>query len=196
MARRSDLTQEIVAVGNKGDSDTEEPRLALVTDSPASGKVEKAPKAKAAARREEEQKKRRLEAMSLRQAGLTWDQIGERLGIARDSARELVYRNLERADNREVDAQRAIENARLDRAQAAIWTRVLNGEDKAIDTFLRISQRRARLNGLDAPQKLDLNLSIRQEMEEALHNLERVVLGEVIQETVGWGDDDRDRDPR
>ena len=45
---------------------------------------------------------------------------------------------------------------------------MLNGEDKAIDTFLRISQRRARLNGLDAPQKLDLNLSIRQEMEELL----------------------------
>jgi hypothetical protein len=92
----------------------------------------------------------------------------------------MVHRSLDVAESRAVDEMRELENARLDRAQTAIWTKVLNGDLKALDAFLKISQRRARLNGLDAPTKIDLKIGIRAEMEAALSELENVVLGEVI----------------
>jgi len=123
---------------------------------------------------------RRMEALSLRLAGLTYSQIGDRLGISEDGARDMVVRTLARAENRAVDEQRSVENARLDRAQAAIWTQVLEGDLRAVDTFLRLSQRRARMNGLDAPLAVNLSIGIRQDMEAALSTLEKIVLGEVI----------------
>jgi len=123
---------------------------------------------------------RRIEAMSLKLAGASYEAIGERLGIAPQSVRALIARNLERADNRLVEEMRAIENARLDRAQAAIWKRVLDGELDAVRTYLQISARRAKMNGLDAPQRIALSANVRVEMEQALNELKHVVLGEVV----------------
>lgn len=123
---------------------------------------------------------RRIEAMSLKLAGASYEAIGERLGIAPQSVRALITRNLERADNRLVEEMRAIENARLDRAQAAIWKKVLDGDLDAVRTYLQISARRAKMNGLDAPQRIALSANVRVEMEQALDELKHVVLGEVV----------------
>lgn len=125
---------------------------------------------------------RRVEAMSLRLAGLQYDQIGERLGIDPHTAQALVERNLERATNRHADQLRVLENDRLDRAQAAIWTKVLQGDLNAVKTFLSISQRRAKMNGLDAPKQIALSANVRVEMEQALSELQNIVLGEVVEE--------------
>ena len=51
---------------------------------------------------------------------------------------------------------RDIEMARLDRMQTALWSKVLQGHEGAIDRVLRIMQRRADLLGLDAPKKQDI----------------------------------------
>ena len=139
--------------------------------------------------RRKRQEARRIEAMSLLIAGLTPDQIGEKMQISASAVKALVNRTLERAHNRNVDTLREIENQRLDRAQASIWTKVIGGDLKAIDTFLRISAQRARVNGLNAPTNINLNLSIKQEMEAALNELHEVVMGEVIE------DDDRSDRP-
>jgi transposase len=134
----------------------------------------------AAKRRRELHQARRAEALTLLLAGMSFEQVGDRLGITKQAARDMVHRSLDVAESRAVDEMRELENARLDRAQTAIWTKVLNGDLKALDAFLKISQRRARLNGLDAPTKIDLKIGIRAEMEAALSELENVVLGEVI----------------
>lgn len=131
-------------------------------------------------KRNERQRARRIEALSLRLAGLTFEQIGERLGISKEAAHDLVSRTLERAENESAQKMRALEAARLDRAQAAIWSRVLEGDTKAVDTFLRISQRRARLFGLEAPTQIAVAMNVRTEMVQALENLEQIVLGEVL----------------
>jgi transposase len=138
------------------------------------------PQGKGVVARRIEDRARRVEALSLRLAGFSLEQIADRMELSISGVRDLVNRTLERAENTGVEEMRDIENARLDRAQAAIWDKVLRGEEKAVDTFLRISQRRARLNGLDMPTKVDLTMSIKQEMEQALARLENVVLGEVI----------------
>lgn len=137
--------------------------------------------------RRKKKEARRIEAMSLTIAGLSPEQIGQRLGISAAGVRSLVDRTLERATNRNVDALREIENQRLDRAQAAIWTKVLEGNLKAIDTYLRISARRARINGLDAPTNINLSIGIKQEMEAALDELHQVVMGEVITDDAAGG---------
>lgn len=49
-----------------------------------------------------------------------------------------------------------VELQRLDRMQAAVWRKVLDGHEGAIDRVLRIMDRRAKLLGLDAPTKTDL----------------------------------------
>lgn len=168
MAERSDLAAEVSKV-------LEEAGLESVKGGP--GLLDDARKAK--------QEARRIEAMSLTMAGLSADQIATRMNITPGAVRALVTRTLERASNRNVEQLREIENQRLDRAQAAVWTKVLEGDLKAIDTFLRISQRRSRINGLDAATKIDLTVGIKQEMEAALDELHQVVLGEVITDDLG-----------
>ena len=133
-----------------------------------------------AAKRKEQTRSRRIEALSLRLAGLTYEQIAERLDISPEGARDMVNRTLDRAENQIVDEMRELEGARLDRAQAAIWTKVLEGDTKAVDTFLRISQRRARLYGLDSPTAINVSVGVRQEMEQALDDLQQVVMGKVL----------------
>jgi hypothetical protein len=126
------------------------------------------------------QSARRAEAVALRVAGMTFAQIGEKLGISKQAATDLVRVALSRAEALTVDELRSQENLRLDRAQASIWAAVLSGDLAAVNTFLNISARRARLNGLDAPTKINLSVSVKQEMETALRELEAVVLADVI----------------
>jgi len=126
------------------------------------------------------QRARRVEALSLTLAGVSTAQIAERMGIQPDTVRHLVNRTLRTAENRAVEEMRALENARLDRAQAAIWSNVLAGDYRAVMVFLQISARRARLNGLDSPASVEISPNVRGEMERALFDLQRVVLaGEV-----------------
>lgn len=123
-------------------------------------------------------KERRNQALSLLMAGFSYEQIGDRIDTTSKEAQELVGNILAKVVNETADELRALENARLDRAQTAIWSQVIAGDLKAIDMFLRISQRRAKMNGLDEPTKVSLSINVRQEMEQALHALETVVMGE------------------
>ena len=159
MAKRSDLVGEVSGVS----ADTRENGLASLEE-----------------KRKSVERSRRVEALSLRIAGLTYEQIADRLNISKDGARDLINRTLDRAENQVVQEMRDLEGARLDRSQAAIWSKVLEGDVKAVDSFLRISQRRARLFGLDAPTAINLNVGVRAEMEQALDNLQQVVLGKVL----------------
>lgn len=128
-------------------------------------------------RREDE---RRTEVMSLVMAGFTPDQIAQRLEVSQVAVQNIITRALAARPEPAVDQMRQVENARLDRAQAAIWTKVLEGDQRAIQTFLQISSRRSRLNGMDAPIQIDVSARVRVEMEQALDELKEVVLGEVV----------------
>lgn len=135
---------------------------------------------------------RRIEALSLRMAGLSVEQIAERQQVTIHEVISLLKSTEGHDSSETLEDMRKVENARLDRAQAAIWPRVLEGDEKAIATFLNISTRRAKLNGLDAATKIDMSVSVRNEMERALAQLETVVLGHPIieGEVVDPSDDD------
>jgi DNA-binding CsgD family transcriptional regulator len=92
---------------------------------------------------------RAVEALSYRMAGLSYDQIAERMGEEPHTVQALVERSVTRARNAVAEPMRDLENARLDRVQAAIWPEALKGDIQAVNAFLAISQRRARIEGLD-----------------------------------------------
>lgn len=115
-------------------------------------------------------------------AGLTYEQIAAELKVSVSGAKDIVRRTLARAEQRNVEEMRTLENERLDRAQAAIWAQVLRGDLKAVDSFLKISAQRARLNNLNAPLKVELALKVQQEMHQALNQLENIVKSEVVRE--------------
>jgi predicted transcriptional regulator len=101
-----------------------------------------------------------LKALELRKRGMNYTQIGEKLGCARSTACRYVLSELENlADKcREEAAQvRDLELQRLDALYLVAYAEVEGGNVPAIDRCLRIMERRAKLLGLDAAEKVDVN---------------------------------------
>src|SRR5579884_1106966 len=100
---------------------------------------------------------RRLNALTLRKAGQTFEAIGEALGVSAVRAFQLVDEEL-----RAINAQRAeqaaelirLEQERLDALQSAVWPKAESGDLDAVSVVLKISARRSKLLGLDAPTKI------------------------------------------
>lgn len=126
--------------------------------------------------KELQDKARRAKAVTLAMSGMTYEQVGDSLGVSPAAAKKLVKRTIEETRNYAVDELRDLENARLDRAQAAVWPEVVEGDKQAIKLYLSIAERRSRLNGLDAPSKVQMAVSVKAEMEQALTELQQVVL--------------------
>lgn len=96
----------------------------------------------------------------MRLAGLSYERIAAELNYSsRSAAAQDVGRALERAtieQRASVELWRGQEIARLDRLQVAAWPAATSGDLRAIDTCVRIIDRRCKLLGLDAPQRLEL----------------------------------------
>lgn len=104
-------------------------------------------------------RERELQALDMRKSGATYDQIGAALGITPQGAYRAIIRSLRRLNEKNFEDAaelRRLEVERLDRMLAAIWNRVTIGDQGAIDRALKISERRAKLFGLDAPTRTDL----------------------------------------
>src|SRR5262245_39333378 len=100
---------------------------------------------------------RQRRAVELRCAGATYDEIASALGYSnRKSAWKAVDAALKKTLKEPTDQLRQFERSRLDQMQKAIWPKVLQGEPRAIEVALRISERRARLEGLDCPEKREI----------------------------------------
>lgn len=123
----------------------------------------------------DQRRARRVEVMALRLAGFSFEQIAERFDVTSGQVEAWISETMEAAEAPNVAKMRSLENQRLDRAQSAIWSQVVAGNLKAIDTFMRLSAQRSKINGLYAPTKIDMSVGIRHEMEAALSNLESLV---------------------
>ena len=99
---------------------------------------------------------RRAEALSYRLQGWSYLQIGEAMGIAKQSAHELVQAALAELYVEPVEDLKKIEAARLDQLQTGHFDNAVAGDVQATATVLQIQARRARLFGLDAPAKQEL----------------------------------------
>ena len=101
-----------------------------------------------------------LRALELRKRGLNYTQISKKLGCARSTACRYVLSELENlADKcREEAVQvRDLELHRLDELYLIAYRAISDGNDLAgIDRCLRIMERRAKLLGIDAAAKVDV----------------------------------------
>lgn len=81
--------------------------------------------------------------------------IESELGIPYSTVQRYKERALMAMLTPTVEAARAEELARLDTVISAVWAAVEEGDDKAINTYLKVSERRAKLLGLDKPIQIE-----------------------------------------
>lgn len=104
---------------------------------------------------------RRAHALELRKRGMSYRQIGQELGVSRNTAHKYVTAELDelRAETRASAEQlRDLELERLDQYLARLQPKIEDGDEKAIATALRVQERRAKLTGLDAPQRTEVTI--------------------------------------
>lgn len=103
-------------------------------------------------------------------AGLTYRQMAEALNVSLGTIAEDVRIIIGRWKKEQVaatDEYVQLEIIRLDRALNAIWTKVTEGDRGAIDSMLKIMERRAKYKALDAPtQSRTSTFEVTQEMLE------------------------------
>lgn len=116
------------------------------------------------------------QALNLRKAGLTFDQIATRLGYNdRSAAAKAVRRSLAATIQEPADELRRLEVERLDAMLAALWPKASNGQWLAIDRCLAIMDRRAKLLGLDAPSRRVVDVVTHDAFAQAMERLEQEV---------------------
>lgn len=104
---------------------------------------------------------RRVRALELRKAGHSYREIGRQLGIShvqaeKDVTRVLAELNAQATETAE--SWRRLELERLDALWVGIWRQALSGHPLAVASALKIMERRAKLLGLDAPQRMELDV--------------------------------------
>ena len=100
--------------------------------------------------------RKETESFTLRMAGASYQQIADQVGYADPSG---AYRAFNRALNRiimeEPDEMRLLELSRLDRIQIEIYRNATQGQLGAVDRYLKIAERRAKLMGIDAAERIE-----------------------------------------
>ena len=100
-------------------------------------------------------------ALELRKEGHSYESISEQLGYStRSASYKAVMRRLREVDRPAVSMLRELEVERLDAMLYAVWDNVLQGDTNAVTTALRISERRSRLLGLNAPHSIEARTRI------------------------------------
>ena len=102
--------------------------------------------------REAEQEVRRKKVAANLLAGLNYRTMAEALDVSTGTVAgdvKIILTRWQKEQVRAVDQVMQMELTRLDRALNAIWDKVLEGDDRAINNLLKIMERRAKLLGMD-----------------------------------------------
>jgi hypothetical protein len=103
---------------------------------------------------------RRVRAFGLRKAGASYRQIAQQLNVGVNTAwadvnAELM--ELRAQTTADAEAVREMELQRCDEMILGLWPGVRRGDPKSVMAAVRVSDRRARLLGLDAPSKSEIS---------------------------------------
>jgi DNA-binding CsgD family transcriptional regulator len=110
-------------------------------------------------------------AVALRVDGCSYAEIGNRLGISDRMASRIVNRAMNRVLRELVD----LESARLDALWAAMWPKAMRGSARHAEVCVRISDRRSRLLGLDAPARVNANVLANVTVDQIDAEIERLL---------------------
>jgi len=103
---------------------------------------------------------RAARALEMKRLGASYPAIGKALGISKQAAWKLIQKQF--ADLREQTEESAedVRDLMLIRLDGMLWAlrgKIKRGDPRAIDTGLRIEERRAKLLGTDAPSKSEVS---------------------------------------
>lgn len=102
---------------------------------------------------------RRIKALELRKRGASFRVIGDQLGVSGKTAHQdykAAMAELAELEHDTAEEYRTMELARLDMALIALAPKLRNGNVEAINAWIRASESRRKLLGLDAPAKTAL----------------------------------------
>lgn len=108
--------------------------------------------------REAATEEKRQKALQLRIGRLSYQAIATHMGVSKSYAVKLVKSALADLNDKTLENAaelRKLENTTLDRLQLAVWSEAQKGNTDAVRTVLEIMNKRARLNALDAPIKIE-----------------------------------------
>ena len=100
---------------------------------------------------------RKVSALALRRKGKTYQEIGDTLGISQQRAHAIVKEEMKQLDaelREKREEVRSMELDRLDLLQSGVWEKAVEGDTKAIESVLKIMEKRSKLLDLDAPKKV------------------------------------------
>tara|TARA_R110001599_G_scaffold174976_3_gene366982 strand:+ start:2652 stop:3140 length:489 start_codon:yes stop_codon:yes gene_type:complete len=113
--------------------------------------------------------------LELRKMGLDATKISDELDVPLDRVRNIIsgaLKKLTKDMRGQAEQIRSLEMTRLDDLQAAIWMECMDGKLTAIDRVLKIMERRSKLVGLDAPERLDVKADLKlEQMKDAKERL-------------------------
>lgn len=116
---------------------------------------------------------REAAALELRKTGATYEMIARRVGYGdRSAAAKAVSRALAATIQEPADELRRLESARLDALLAAVWPEAMTGHRPAVESALRIMDRRSKLVGLDAPLRRAIEVITPEALENVIVQME------------------------
>jgi transcriptional regulator/post-segregation antitoxin (ccd killing protein) len=110
-------------------------------------------------------------AVELRRQGKNYKEIGQALGVTEQKAWQIVKKEMQRLlkfRTEAADALVRLELDRLDMLLAVVWPKAEKGDTKAVDSALKIAERRSKLLGLDAPTKVKGELTFKTYTDDEL----------------------------
>lgn len=106
--------------------------------------------------------KRDARALELRTEGWAYQEIADELGVSRSTAFRGIKHALADIEQPAVEQYRLEMNEQIDKMQSMLMERLEDADDDTLTKLLsrveRLLERRARLNGLDAPVKAELDV--------------------------------------
>lgn len=133
----------------------------------------------------EETIQRELDVLRLRRAGYSFAEIAIQVGYSDKGGAAKAYHRALARDHRPLVAEiRQLEDGRLDDLLQAVWTKAMRGDAASVRNAIRISERRARLHGLDHADGIAERLV---QIEQDKMRLMAIALGATL-EQLGLGD--------
>lgn len=106
---------------------------------------------------------REQQVLQLRRQGYTWNQISHQVGYRSPSgSRDAYMRAMQRILVEDVESLRALEYDRLEHLHQAHWENAIQGDIRATEIILKISERRCKLLALDKKQPRQAAVEINQ----------------------------------
>jgi hypothetical protein len=132
----------------------------------------------------------------LRKAGFTYQRIAEEVGYKQASgASRALKRYIARREIEPDDDIRFLELDRLDRLQVALWPRAMKGDNQAVNTIIRIMERRASYLNIEVAKTIkaevvnyDGNRDIDGDIERIVNLLRGVDLSQPLEVEGGTGE--------